>query len=181
MASRFYHGGAPRLRVGEEILPGSAIGRENLYSDSDSVWITDDRMLARHFAIINENRAGCIYEVAPVGRPERTPPQMCRSWELAREFSHEWRCESAVVKKVIGQPWHASRRQWFSVHRNSETLWRAEAAESAQAGWVRLDKRLDRLLAGASEPDVTDDCRECKQLARREADAPQERTQILKR
>lgn len=72
-SARFWHGGAPGLQVGDELLPrrgldrsGIRYGRRAVEDDASAVYITDNLDVARSYASLLANRAGDVYEVRPV-------------------------------------------------------------------------------------------------------------------
>lgn len=92
---RYFHGGAPGLKVGDLVRPAIALGKEHPASPNQPgysprrVYVTRVRWYADLFAYLGD---GDVYEVRPVGRA--VPDSDARG-----SFS----CSCAVVTAILGQ------------------------------------------------------------------------------
>lgn len=96
----YYHGGAPRLRPGDFILPSSVTGASSnadygaeKVCRRDRIYLTSDLTAAVFFAAMHPSNHGAVYHVEPWG--EVAPDPDCNQPGLSFE------CESARVLRVI--------------------------------------------------------------------------------
>ncbi len=91
----FFHGGAPKLKVGSEILPTNITGAKSLASYGangicrrDRVYVTTSIEAAMLYAGMHPSGKGQIYAVQPIGELEEDPdcsePNLSFSCEKAK-------------------------------------------------------------------------------------------------
>lgn len=97
--TRFWHGGVPGLRPGDQILPPEVTGTQRTLSAhapagaphgtrTDLVYVADERKIARVYAALYPD--GALYQVTPTGTLSPDPDAPGRSWM----------CPGAVVVRV---------------------------------------------------------------------------------
>lgn len=91
----YYHGGAPRLSVGDLILPSAVTGAScnadfgaEKVCRRDRIYLTSDFQAATFFAAMHHSNHGAIYEVIPIGPviadPDCNQPGLSLEGEQAR-------------------------------------------------------------------------------------------------
>jgi hypothetical protein len=112
---KYYHGGAPRLRPGDFILP-SAITGASTNADygaekvcrRDRIYLTSDFQAATFFAAMHHSNHGAIYEVEPVGEvihdPDCNEPGLsfeCERAKILRVFDIKGSTRSKIRRKAL--------------------------------------------------------------------------------
>lgn len=110
--TRYWHGGAPGLRVGSVLRPADQLApdvrRLGLAGDNSKVFVTTDTRLARYYA--SSLRAaglhgwGTLYNVQPRGPLVPDP-------DLAG-FNVSWACESAKIVAVVEERVFPNQQLW---------------------------------------------------------------------
>lgn len=92
----YFHGGCPRLRVGDFILPSSFTGSHTTADHGaaavcrrDRVYITTDLQAAKLFAAMFPTARGDVYQVVPDGELEADPD--------CKESGFSFQCERARI------------------------------------------------------------------------------------
>ncbi len=114
----YFHGGFPRLRVGEFVLPSSVTGAHSTADHGaegvcrrDRVYLTTDLQAAKVFAAMFPNGRGWVYQVEPDGELEPDPD--------CKDPGFSFQCERARVVaccKVKGSERAKIRRSMIRSH-----------------------------------------------------------------
>lgn len=114
----YFHGGFPRLRAGDFVLPPSVTGSHTTADYGaqavcrrDRVYVTTDLQAAKIFAAMFPNGRGCVYEGEPDGALEPDPD--------CRETGYSFQCPRARILaacKVKGSERSKIRRSMIRSH-----------------------------------------------------------------
>lgn len=108
--TRYWHGGAPGLRVGDVIRPSSTIGVRSATQlaaefpdyDSDRVYVTNDKAHARAYAANwRHPHPASIEDIAARGDLYNVTPKGDRNDDPDYPTGVSWGCDKAIIVAVI--------------------------------------------------------------------------------
>ena len=133
----WYHGGAPGLSAGDELLPADETGLDpRLEGDKrlrlQNIFITTGLTHAIFYAVFFPLREGAVYRVKPIGKVRPDPGGRKVHAMRSKPGSAPWfYCRRAEVIEVLGQPWHSPPDNPVSAFCNRAFLHMCIEAEAA--------------------------------------------------